>query len=78
LSGHAVCLKASSRFSHSLIRAFKTTAGTGIVTDILFLRKRAPREKRGDDAWVNTGPLSVGNCGAPGQSVEPCRFPGLL
>ena len=42
--------------------AFKKE-GTAVVTDIVFLRKREPgaEPKHADDAWLETGPLNVGD-----------------
>ena len=39
--------------------AFKANAGTEVVTDILFLRKRLPGEKPGDDLWLGTQQMTV-------------------
>ncbi|MBB4929047.1 DEAD/DEAH box helicase family protein [Kitasatospora kifunensis] len=35
-------------------RAHLATAGTDVVTDVVFLRRRKASEERGDDAWLRT------------------------
>jgi N12 class adenine-specific DNA methylase len=39
--------------------AFKENAGTQVVTDILFLQKRAPGAPQGDQSWVETGTIQI-------------------
>jgi N12 class adenine-specific DNA methylase len=41
-------------------QAFMGNAGTEVVTDILFLRRRADGETAGDASWVRTGPTTIG------------------
>ncbi len=40
--------------------AFKKNANTEVTTDIVFLRKRAPGEKPGGAAWIESRPMGVG------------------
>src|SRR5699024_6054068 len=40
--------------------AHKATAGTEVVTDLLLLRKRRYGETPGDDSWLRTTALAVG------------------
>lgn len=39
--------------------AFRGNAGTDVVTDILFLQKRAPGALPADESWVNTGTVHI-------------------
>ena len=52
--------------------AFKRE-GTAVVTDILFLRKRAPGDPNdhADPEWLNIAPLDIEGCGNPSQSLLP-------
>lgn len=40
--------------------AFKENAGTEVVTDVLFLQRRAPGAERGGADWLASEPISVG------------------
>jgi hypothetical protein len=40
--------------------AFKENAGTEVVTDVLFLQRRAPGAERGGVDWLASEPISVG------------------
>ncbi|MBP8291321.1 MAG: DEAD/DEAH box helicase family protein, partial [Caldilineaceae bacterium] len=44
---------------------FKANAGTEVVTDVLFLRKRLPGEAPGGAAWVNTPDLLIDKTKTP-------------
>lgn len=46
-------------------QAFKGNAGTEVVTDIVFLRKRAEGDPPGDRRWIETAPLDVGGHAVP-------------
>jgi len=45
--------------------SFRDTAGTDVVVDLLFFRKRQPQEDDNYDAWVQSDPLTVGGSGEP-------------
>lgn len=41
--------------------AFKATAGTEVTTDIIFLRKRLPREQPAGESWINSVETKISN-----------------
>lgn len=50
-------------------RAHAAAAGTDVVTDVLFLRRREPGAVRGDDTWLQTVERFL-----PGHEDDPVRF----
>src|SRR2546423_15644037 len=56
------------------VTAFKQNANTEVVTDILFLKKRAPDQEASGEDFANALPVSIQEDGTLGKPLAESRY----